>query len=110
MPGLENPVGDKGRALSTLCVRIGTEKAQKNNRLFENICLGLVLKESGFRITFYRNMSNSTSVISNHVTVDKCKHDLKRSENMSLGNKAFSIQTLTLPWHNFVFGWFRSVV
>ena len=29
MPGLENPVGDKGRALSTLCVRIGTENAQK---------------------------------------------------------------------------------
>ena len=94
MPSLENSLGDKGGTLST-CVWGRDWKVTENNRLFEHICPVLVLKNGGFRLTFYRNMPNSSSAILNHGIVDKSKPDLKRSVNLSLGHKGFSPQTLT---------------
>ena len=85
-------------------------KRHRKNRLFEHICPGLVLKDGGLRLTFYRNMPNNSSAIFTNGIVDKSKPDLKRSANMSLGHEEFSTQTLTLTWHSFVLVWFRSVV
>ena len=75
-------------------VREEAEKTE-NNRLFEHISPGLVLKDDGFRLTFYRNMPNSSSAILNHGIVDKSKPDLKRSVNLPLGHKGYFPQTFT---------------
>ena len=64
--------------------------------MFEHICPGLVLRDGGFRLTFYRNMPNSSSAILNHGIVDKSKPDLKRSVNLSLGHKGVLTRTLTI--------------
>ena len=73
----------------------GDCKGTENSRLFAYICLGLVLKDDGLRLTFYRYMSNSPPVIFTNGIIDKSKPYLERSVNMLLRNKRFSSHTLT---------------
>ena len=82
MSGIGKSVGNKAGVLWILCLRVGTEKAQKKGRLFKRICLGLVLIDDGFGLTFYRYMSNSPKAILTNGIIDKSKSDLERSVNI----------------------------